>query len=195
MGAAASLRRMVKTAMKYIATVKDQEYTIEIDSDRGILIDGVPHEIDFRRLPSGGVTSLLMNNRSISAVVEEMEDFWDVLIEGELYAVKVQDERAYRLERMRSSGLTVNGEAMVTSPMPGIIIAVPVAVGDMVRHGDKVVILESMKMENELRAPCDGVVTHVLIAAGASVEKDQPLVGISQPDAAPAVPTNETDGE
>ena len=50
-------------------------------------------------------------------------------------------------------------------------------------------------MENELRAPCDGVVTHVLIAAGASVEKDQPLVGISQPDAAAAEQTNETDGE
>ena len=48
------------------------------------------------------------------------------------------------------------------------------------RHGDQVIILESMKMENELRAPCDGVVTHIHIVAGASVEKDQPLVGISQ---------------
>lgn len=171
--------------MKYIATVKDHEYTIEIDPDKGILIDGVPHEIDFRRLPSGGYTSLLMNHRSISAVIEEMPDYWDVLIEGELYAVRVQDERAYRLERMRSTGLSVDGEAVVASPMPGIIISVPVAVGDTVRRGDKVVILESMKMENELRSPCDGVVTHVLVSAGVSVEKDQQLVGISQPDAHP----------
>ncbi len=166
--------------MKYIATVKDQEYTIEIDPDKGILIDGEPQEIDFRRLPSVGVTSLLMNHRSVSAVVEERAGQWEVLIEGELYAVQVQDERAYRLERMRSAGLTVDGEAIVSSPMPGIIVAVPVSVGDLVRHGDKVVILESMKMENELRAPCDGLVTHVHVAAGASVEKDQPLVGISQ---------------
>ncbi len=166
--------------MKYIATVKDREYTIEIDPDKGILIDEVPQEVDFRRLPAGGVTSLLMNHRSIAAVVEERIDHWEVLIEGELYAVQVQDERAYRLERMRSTGLTVDGEAIVTSPMPGIIVGVPVAVGDFVRHGDKVVILESMKMENELRAPCDGVVTHVHVTAGASVEKDQPLVGISQ---------------
>lgn len=178
--------------MKYIAIVKDNEYIIEIDPDRGILIDDVPQEIDFRLLPSG-LSSLLMNHRSVAAIVEEMDDYWDVLIEGELYQVKVQDERAYRLERMRSSGLTVNGEAMVNSPMPGIVIAVPVAVGDMVRHGDKVVILESMKMENELRAPCDGVVTHVLVAAGASVEKDQPLVGISQPEANPDAAEGETD--
>ena len=84
--------------MKYIATVKDREYVIEIDSDKGIHIDGEPQEIDHRRLPSGGVSSLLMNNRSISAVVEERSDHWEVLIEGELYAVQVQDERAYRLE-------------------------------------------------------------------------------------------------
>ncbi len=166
--------------MKYIATVKDREYTIEIDPDRGILIDDEPQEIDFQRLDSGGVTSLLMNHRSVSAVVEERSDHWEVLIEGELYAVQVQDERAYRLERMRSTGLTVDGEAVVTSPMPGIIVAVPVAVGDEVRRGDKVVILESMKMENELRAPCDGIVTHIHIIAGTSVEKDQLLVGISQ---------------
>lgn len=166
--------------MKYIATVKDKEYIVEIDADRGILIDGVPQEIDFRWLPSGGFTSLLMNHRSISAIVEEKSDFWDVLIEGELYAVQVQDERAYRLERRRSSGLTVQGEVTINSPMPGIIIAVPVAVGDPVQRGQTVVILESMKMENELRAPFDGVVTHVHSQAGASVEKDQPLLGISQ---------------
>jgi pyruvate carboxylase subunit B len=166
--------------MKYIATVKDREYTIEIDPDRGTLIDGEPQEIDFRRLPSGGETSLLMNHRSISAIVEERGNHWDVLIRGELYSVRVQDERAYRLERMRSAGLTVDGEAIVSSPMPGIIVTVSVTVGDFVRHGDKVVILESMKMENELRAPCDGLVTHVHVGPGESVEKDQPLVGISQ---------------
>ncbi|MBP9501967.1 MAG: biotin/lipoyl-binding protein [Candidatus Promineofilum sp.] len=166
--------------MKYIATVKDREYTIEIDPDRGILIDGEPQEIDFQRLGSGGVTSLLMNHRSVSAVVEERDSYWDVLIQGELYSVRVQDERAHRLERMRSTGLTVGGEAAVSSPMPGIIVAVPVAVGDQVQRGDKVVILESMKMENELRAPCDGVITHVHVAAGVKVEKDQLLVSISQ---------------
>jgi pyruvate carboxylase subunit B len=94
--------------------------------------------------------------------------------------VQVQDERARRLEKMRTTGLTVNGEAAVSSPMPGIIVAVSVAVGDVVEYGEKVVILESMKMENELRAPCSGVITHVHVTPGMSVEKDQVLVGITQ---------------
>jgi biotin carboxyl carrier protein len=167
--------------MKYIATFKGKEYEVVVDHERHITIDGEPYEIDFRRLPSGGVTSLLMNNRSIAADVEEHGDLWDVLIEGELYSIKVEDERAFRLSRQRTVGLTVNGEAMIASPMPGIIISVPVAVGDVVHTGQKVVILESMKMENELRSPMHGVVTHVFVEKGASVDKDQALVGISQP--------------
>ncbi len=171
--------------MKYIATVNDREFVIEIDPDGGILIDGEPQEIDFRRLPSG-ITSLLMNHRSVAAVVEERADHWEVLIAGDLYSVAVQDERARRLEKMRTTGLAVNGEAAVSSPMPGIIVAVSVAVGDAVEYGEKVVILESMKMENELRAPCSGIVTHVHVTPGMSVEKDQVLVGITQEPAPPA---------
>jgi len=101
--------------MKYIATVKDREYTIEIDPDRGILIDDVPQEIDFQRLGQSGFLSLLMNHRSVSAVVEEKNDHWDVLIQGELYNVQVQDERVYRLERMRSTGASVDGQAIARS--------------------------------------------------------------------------------
>jgi biotin carboxyl carrier protein len=165
--------------MKYIASVKNQQFTVDINNDGAITIDDEPIEIDFRRLPSGGITSLLLDNRSISAVVDERGDDWEVLIMGELYSVKVQDERSFRLAQRGGPGVGVDGEAVVKSPMPGIIVAVPVAEGDKVSLGDKVVILESMKMENELRAPCDGVITHVNVSAGASVEKDQALVTIS----------------
>jgi biotin carboxyl carrier protein len=166
--------------MKYIATVSGQEFVIEIGPDGDIRIDNQPYNVDYRRLPAGGVTSLLMNHRSIAAVVEERTDHWEVLIQGELYNVTVLDERAHRLSRLQSSGFGVDGEAAVSSPMPGIIVAVLVTEGQVVKVGDKVVILESMKMENELRAPCDGIVTNVLITAGAGVDKDQVLVVISQ---------------
>lgn len=172
--------------MKYITIVNDQEYTIEIDQDGRIRIDDAPYEVDYRRLPAGGVTSLLMNHRSLAAVVEERGDHWEVLIEGELYTVQVHDERAYRLSRLRSSGLIVDGEAVVTSPMPGIIVAVAISEGQAVRQGEKVIILESMKMENELRAPCDGIVSHVHVGPGSSVDKDQALIVISQDQAATA---------
>lgn len=168
--------------MKYITTINDQEFTIEIDHDHEILVDGERYEIDFQQLPEGGVYSLLLKHRSSEAVVEERDEVWEVLIRGELYTVRVQDERAYRMAQARNTKTAVTGEAVIKSPMPGTIIAVPVTAGDKVSEGDKVVILESMKMENELRSPRDGVVSRINVEVGASVEKDQALVVIGEPE-------------
>ena len=165
--------------MKYITTVNDQEFEIEIGHDQAIMVNGERFTVDFQQLSEGNVVSLLLNNRSFEAVVEEREDSWEVLVRGELYSVTVQDERAYRLAKARGSETTVHGEAVIKSPMPGIIIATPIPPGGQVQKGDKVIILESMKMENELRAPRDGVVGRVHVQPGDSVEKDQVLAVIT----------------
>jgi biotin carboxyl carrier protein len=114
----------------------------------------------------------------MEAIVEERDNAWEVLIHGELYTVQVQDERAYWLAKARGTAVEFTGVVTVKSPMPGLIISVPVSEGQVVGKGDKVIILESMKMENELRSPRDGVVTQILVEQGASVEKDQALVTI-----------------
>lgn len=168
--------------MKYITYIGQEEFIIEINREDEILVNGQPYEIDFQTSPEGNVFSLLLNHRSLEGMVEQRDDKWDVLMRGELYEVLVQDERSYRLAKARGSVTQVTGEATIKSPMPGIIIAVPVAEGDLVQKGDQVVILESMKMENELRAPRDGLVSRVYVTAGASVEKEQSLVTISDPE-------------
>ena len=73
--------------------------------------------------------------------------------------------------------LVTSGE-WVTSPMPGNILRVNVAVGDKVSEGQVLVILEAMKMENEIMAPCAGTVTQVLTSKGSTVDTDAPLVVI-----------------
>jgi biotin carboxyl carrier protein len=166
--------------MKYIATVNEQEIEIEVGQDREIRVNGERYAIDFHQLPDGGLVSLLLNNLSYEAVVEAREDVWEVLLRGELYSVTVQDERAYRLAKARGGDTAVHGDAILKSPMPGIIIATPVAEGDVVQKGDKIIILESMKMENELRSPRDGVVTRVQVKPGDGVEKGQVLVVIGE---------------
>jgi len=162
--------------MKYFATVEDQEFVIEIGKDGNIIIDETTYNIDYRQMPGSGVTSLILNHHSLEAVVEEKEGVWEVLIRGELYPVMVADERAYRLANARGSFAAPDGEITVQSPMPGIVIAVPVEEGDNVSKGDTIIILESMKMENELSAPRDGVITQIKVDVGASVEKNQDLV-------------------
>lgn len=70
------------------------------------------------------------------------------------------------------------GGEQVTSPMPGTILAVNVAVGDTVKRGQVLMILEAMKMENEIMAPKDGTVTQVLVSKGSTVDTGAPLVVI-----------------
>ena len=161
--------------MKYYATIEDKEYVIDIEPDK-LLVNGEEYGYDFQELQEVGLLSLVINNRSLEAVVEERDGVSEVLISGELYSVQVQDERAYRLAKARGTVQSVTGEATVKSPMPGIIISVPVAEGDLVAKGEKLIILESMKMENELKSPRDGVILSVSVEAGAGVEKGQVLV-------------------
>ncbi len=171
--------------MKYFTTINDTEFEIIIDHDNQIRVNGETYEIDFQQLAEGGMVSLLLQRRSFEAAVEEREgNNWEVLIQGELYDVQVQDERSYQLAQARGGGTAVAGEANIKAPMPGLIIAVPVSPGQTVHKGDKVVILESMKMENELRSPRDGLVLRVNAQPGDSVEKDAVLMVIGEPEEA-----------
>jgi len=165
--------------MKYITTIGDREFTIVIDRDDEITVDGVHYEVDFRQLQEASVISMLLNSRSFEAIVEQRNDKWEVLIHGDLFSVEVQDERSYRLRQARGEKELVSGEVTMKAPMPGIIVAVLVKSGDIVESGQTVVILESMKMENELRSPLNGTVRDVHVAPGDSVEKLQLLVSIS----------------
>lgn len=164
--------------MKYITTVNGNEYTIEIEADERILVNGEPYELNFQMLGSGGLVSLLLNQQSFEAAVDEQDEGWHVLLRGEVYEIAVQDERVYRLAQARGELAADTGEVKIKSPMPGVIVKTPVQVGDAVSNGDTVVILESMKMENELKATRDAVVLAVKVTAGQAVEKNEVLIVI-----------------
>lgn len=167
--------------MKYITTIENKEYIIEIGDGSTLVVDGTEYEMDFQQLGEGNLVSLLLNQRSFEGAVTEDDKMWKVLLRGEIYDVTVQDERAYRLAKARGELMADTGEVQIKSPMPGVIVRVAVAVGDEIKQGETAVILESMKMENELKATRDAVVLRVLVNAGDTVEKDQALVIIGDP--------------
>ena len=91
---------------------------------------------------------------------------------------QVQTERERRLSRVAGGKQAHTGPITVKAPMPGLVRAVTVAVGDEVPTGGRLLLLEAMKMENEIKAPRDGVVKSVGCAEGAAVESGQTLVVI-----------------
>jgi len=164
--------------MKYAATVGNQTFLIEVNRENEISVDDRPEAVDFHGIDQNSLFSLLLNNRSYEAFVEERDGEYQVLLQGRLYSVRVEDERARRLAQATRGFIPASGEIQIKAPMPGLIVAVPVQEGQAIQAGQVVIILESMKMENELKAPRAGTIGRVRAGKGQSVEQNQVLVTI-----------------
>ncbi|MFT5195721.1 MAG: biotin carboxyl carrier protein [Candidatus Promineifilaceae bacterium] len=171
--------------MKYITTVNGNEYEIIWNEQGQVTVNGEAYSVDLNSLGNGDLISMLLNNHSFEAVVDSAErDRWEILMNGENYDITVKDERAYRLARARGELDNDTGMVPTKSPMPGVIVNVLVEVGQMISKGETMVILESMKMENELKATRDGKVFEIKVSAGQTVEKDALLVVVGDEEPA-----------
>lgn len=164
--------------MKYITTVDDKQFLVEIIDEKHVSVDGQTYEVDFEAVSGQPVYSLIVNGRSHESYIQPGDDAWQVLLRGRLYPVKVEDEREKRLRAAAGGGVAETGEFHLKAPMPGLVVAVPVAEGEQVEKGQVLVILESMKMQNELKSPRDGVVNRIRVRAGESVEQKQALLSV-----------------
>jgi biotin carboxyl carrier protein len=122
--------------------------------------------------------SLLVDNCSYEVLVEEQGDEFRVLVAGKLHTVRVEDAERHRLSELIGPRTEPRVETVIAAPMPGLVVSVPVRVGQAVAAGDVLVVLESMKMENEVRAPQDAVIQAVHVAAGDFVTAHQVLVRV-----------------
>ena len=164
--------------MKYVTLVNGERYDIEIDSDGSILVNGEAHDVDFLNL-GGSLYSIITENRSLEAVIDDDDDKIAVMMDGRLFEAQALDERAMLLIQRRGGISSGSGE--VHAPMPGLIAVVTVVVGQAVAQGDTVVILESMKMQNELKSPIDGAVAAIHVEADQAVDKNSLLIEIVPP--------------
>ncbi len=164
--------------MKYLTTVNDRTFEIEVNIEGEVVVDGQPLTIDFHPVAGQPVYSLLVNGRSYEAYVNPLDDGLQVLLQGRLYPVTVEDERTKRLRESSSGQPITKGEILVKAPMPGLVVATLVEPGHAVEKGELLIILESMKMQNELKAVRSGKISRVRVKAGDSVEQNQVLMTI-----------------
>jgi biotin carboxyl carrier protein len=164
--------------MKYITTVGDKQYLVEIIDDRHVSVDGKVYEVDFESVSGQPVYSLIVDGKSHESYVAQADDVWQVLLRGRLYPITVEDEREKRLRAAAGGGVAETGEFLLKAPMPGLVVSIPVEEGQAVKKGQVLLILESMKMQNELKAPRDGKVSRIRIKVGESVEQRQTLLSV-----------------
>lgn len=165
--------------MRYITTIGEKEFLVEVLDKGRVSVDGRVMEVDFENISGQPVYSMVIDGKSYEAYVYEGEDEWQVLLLGQQYPVRVEDEREKRLRAAAGGAVAESGEFNLKAPMPGLVVSVAVEPGQEVSKGAVLVILESMKMQNELKAPRAGTVSRVKVRAGETVEQRQTLLSIS----------------
>lgn len=164
--------------MKFWVTLDGHDAEVEFRTvgDRLLLeVEGRTIEADFRRLPDGEVYSVLIEGRSHEVRIAPGNGVHEVTINSTTLPVEVR----HPLEKMLQSAAKEHGGGRgetINAPMPGLVVAIKVAPGDVVTAGQSVIVVEAMKMQNELTARSGGVVQDILVAERASVAAGQPLV-------------------
>ena len=164
--------------MKYITTIDGKEFTVEVIDEKHVSVNGKVLDVDFESINGQPVYSLIIDGKSYEGYVYPDEEKWQVLLHGRLYQADVVDEREKRLRAAASGNVVEGGEYHLKAPMPGMVVAIPVAEGQPVKKGQILLILESMKMQNELKSPKDGTVSRIRVMAGESVEQKQALLSV-----------------
>ncbi len=162
--------------MRYFVHVDGRRMEVEREGG-SIRVDGVPIEVDLAPGNGASVRSFRIAGRSLR-VLSERDDqgSWKLEIEGVAHRVDVLDRAQESARAARKAAAATAGPSPLRAPMPGLVVRVEVAVGDVVTAGQGIVIVEAMKMENELKASVPGRVTAVRVQQGATVDKGQVLV-------------------
>ncbi|MFQ5746698.1 MAG: acetyl-CoA carboxylase biotin carboxyl carrier protein subunit [Gemmatimonadota bacterium] len=131
------------------------------------------------RLPGNGLPALRIDGRTTPFHARLSGSSWLIEVEGRVFRVEVEDLRRRALRELAGGGRQVATEGVVRAPMPGLIVQVEVEVNEEVAAGTPLVIMEAMKMENEIKAGAAGTVKEVLVRAGDVVNQGDVLLRLS----------------
>jgi biotin carboxyl carrier protein len=163
--------------MHYFVTVAGRTFEIDVNGDQ-VTVDGEAVTVELVQVSGTPLRRLSVNGESHRVVAgrAETRGEWDLHVDGFHLAAEVVDERTRAIRAMTARSDVPKGPRPVKAPMPGMIMRVDVNVGDQVKAGQGVVIIEAMKMENELKAEAAGTVAKIAIAPGTAVEKGTVLI-------------------
>ena len=161
--------------MKYYASIGDVERIVYVADGRAE-IDGESFEATIETVPGSERRVLRVDGRTLAVGARKTDGVWIIELEGRTFPVRVEDERSRSIRTLAAAIQPESGARSLAAPMPGLIVGIAVAEGDEVEQGQGLVIMEAMKMENELTAGSAGRVSAVHVQLGQAVKKDEILL-------------------
>lgn len=165
--------------MKYVVELNGARVWVELDGATAI-VDGETFNVGLQAIP-GTPVRLVRIGEAMHRVTSRRQPAngrgaYVLDVDGFRYEALALDERTRTIRDLSAKGEAASGPAPLKAPMPGLVVRINVAVGDRVSAGQALVVVEAMKMENELRTAAPGVVTAVRAVQGTAVEKGAVLV-------------------
>ena len=166
--------------MKYVVQLDAERKTVSVDLDGISYEGGSPAHAELSDIEGSPVRMVRIGSHVHRVVTQRREGRgrYTLWVDGYRFETESIDERTRAIRDTTAAAAAPSGPAPVKAPMPGLIVRVNVKAGDMVEAGQGVVVMEAMKMENELRATAAGRVKSVEVAPGATVEKGTLLVSL-----------------
>ena len=162
--------------MRYVATAAGAERQVELD-ETGLALDGAePVAAELVRVPGTSLRHLRLGDRGYPFLVARTESGWTLELAGRRLEVAVEGERARAIRELTGGEAPVSAGRELRAPMPGLVLGVHVEPGQRVEPGEPLVVIEAMKMENELRAETAATVAAVEVGEGATVNQGDVLV-------------------
>ena len=162
--------------MKYTVILDSQSVEVEIDGDR-VTVAGQVYTATLGAIPGTPLRQLLLDGKPSTLAIEWLgRGRWALAPGGERWEVEVLDERARHIRSLSGAAERPAVSQVLRAPMPGLVLRVHVAAGQQVVAGAGLVVLEAMKMENELKSTAPAMVKAVRVQPGEAVEKGQILV-------------------
>jgi biotin carboxyl carrier protein len=162
--------------VKYFVALAGRTVEVEVDGDR-VTVDGRVVTASLSTVPGTPLRQLQVDGRPIALAMEAAgKGIWGLTVAGERWDAEVVDERTRHIRSLTGAGERSQGAGVLRAPMPGLVVRVQAQPGEAVTAGAGIVVLEAMKMENELRTTAAGTIKSVHARAGETVEKGQILV-------------------
>jgi len=163
--------------MKYFVRIGEEEHEVVLDAE-GVHLDGEDIAAQVASIEGTPVRMVTIGDEVHRVVVRpgSSRGHYTLWLDGYRFDVEALDERTRAINERSGASAKASGPAPVVAPMPGLIVRINAAVGDDVGAGQGLVVMEAMKMENELRAQAAGKVKSILVTPGTAVEKGTLLI-------------------
>lgn len=158
----------------YKVKVNDN-HVFEIDHNQ---VDGTAEKFDSIQVKNGEF-HIIQNNKSYTAIVIDAnytDKTFVIRVNNNEYNIQVQDKFDMLLQQLGMSNLKNKKVNNIKAPMPGLVLRIEKNIGDTIKKGESVLILEAMKMENMIKSPADAVIKNIQVNQGQAVEKNQILI-------------------